>query len=34
MGPTLDSRLKPPDVKIPMLQIESKVMAVEHNSLA
>jgi hypothetical protein len=32
MGPTLDSRIKPPDVGISMLQTEYEVEVVEHNS--
>jgi hypothetical protein len=32
MGLTLDSSVKLPDIKILMLKIESKVVAVEHNS--
>jgi hypothetical protein len=32
MGLVVDSRIKPPDVGILMLQIEYEVMLVEHNS--
>ena len=32
MGPIVDSKIKPPDVSIPMLQIESNIKTVEHNS--
>ena len=31
MRPTLDPRIKPLNAKIPMLQTESRVTAVEHN---
>ena len=34
MGPTLDLRIKPLNVKISMIQTEPKVMAVEHDSSA
>ena len=34
MGPGVDSKIKPLNYKIPMLQIEHKGMAVEHRSLA
>jgi hypothetical protein len=32
MNPTIDSRIKPPDVGIPVLQIEFEVKTTEHNS--
>ena len=32
MVPTIDSRLKAPDVEIPVLHIEFEVRVVEHNS--
>ena len=34
MGTVADSRTKPPDVGIPMLQTEFEVKTTEHNSLA
>jgi hypothetical protein len=34
MGTTIDSRMKPPHVGIPMLQTKYEVKAIEHNSLA
>ena len=32
MGPAIDSRIKPPDVGIPMLHTEFEVKEAEHNS--
>ena len=32
MGPVVDSRIKPLDVRIPVLHIEYEVRGVEHNS--
>ena len=33
MGPTINSRIKPPDVGIPVLQARSEAKATEHNLL-
>ena len=33
MGPAVDSRIKTPDVGIPLLEIEIEVKAKEHNLL-
>ena len=32
MGPTVDSTIKPPNVGIPIFEIESEVMTTEDNS--
>jgi len=34
MGPAVDLRIKPLDVKIPMLQTKSEVKEAKHNSSA
>jgi hypothetical protein len=34
MDPAIDSRIKPLDARIPVLQIEYEVRAAEHNSSA